>query len=209
MTTIVFLDTETTGLDFERHEIWEVGLSVRNHREPMSYDGEWLWQMWPDLSKADPGGLRVGRFYERERLTGHAALKGRDIAPAIELASPWWSDEDRSNKNRTKGSSRREIAERLARILDGATLVGAVPDFDARFLSRFLPSQGQAATWHYHLVDVETLAAGRLRKPPPWSFDELLAEFGLTYDEADRHTALGDARMVRDLYDAVLAGEGK
>jgi hypothetical protein len=40
--------------------------------------------------------------------------------------------------------------------------------------------------------------------PPPWDFDELLQLHGLVYDETDRHTALGDARMVRDLYDRAL-----
>jgi hypothetical protein len=74
-------------------------------------------------------------------------------------------------------------------------------------LQRFLREYGQCATNNYHLVDVETLAAGALRMPPKWDFDKLLAAFGLTYDEADRHTALGDARMVRDLYDAVMAGK--
>jgi hypothetical protein len=67
-------------------------------------------------------------------------------------------------------------------------------------------ANGICPSWHYHLVDVETLAAGALRMAPPWDFDKLLGEVGLTYDEADRHTALGDARMVRDLYDAVLRG---
>ena len=67
-------------------------------------------------------------------------------------------------------------------------------------------ANGICPSWRYHLVDVETLAAGALRRPPPWRFDDLLADYGLVYDEADRHTALGDARMVRDLYDAVLKG---
>ena len=103
------------------------------------------------------------------------------------------------------GQTPRGLTDADVQLLDGATIVGAVPDFDARHLTRWLRANGQAATWHYHLVDVETLAAGALRKPPPWNFDELLATYGLTYDEDARHTALGDARMVRDLYDAVLA----
>lgn len=75
-------------------------------------------------------------------------------------------------------------------------------------LGRFLRENGAAPTWHYHLVDVETLAAGALGVEPPWNFDEMLARYGLVYDEAERHTALGDARMARDLYDAVMNGRG-
>ena len=86
------------------------------------------------------------------------------------------------------------VAGAVAQLLDGATIVGAVPDFDTRHLTRFLRNNGQAPTWHYHLVDVETLAAGRLGMAPPWNFDTILEAFGLTYDEADRHTALGDTR---------------
>lgn len=56
-------------------------------------------------------------------------------------------------------------------------------------------------------MDVETLAAGALHRAPLWDFDELLAAYMLAYDEKDRHTALGDARMVRNLYDSVMEEE--
>ncbi len=90
----------------------------------------------------------------------------------------------------------------------GATIVGAVPWFDTDVLGQRMRANGICPSWHYHLVDVETLAAGALRLAPPRDFDTLLNQYGLVYAEADRHTALGDARMVRDLYDAVLAERG-
>lgn len=188
MSKLVFVDTETTGLDSGRHEIWELAAIVRGD----DGDREYAWQIRPSLKTADPAGLRVGRYCERCTITG------QPVDAAVTLAHP-------EHRDSWSGWGH-HVAEQLAPLLDGATLVGAVPDFDARFLTRFLRTHEQAATWHYHLVDVETLAAGALRMPPPWGFDDLLAAFGLVYDEADRHTALGDARMVRDLYDAVLAG---
>jgi DNA polymerase III epsilon subunit-like protein len=97
-----------------------------------------------------------------------------------------------------------EVAVEIERETRGAVLIGAVPSFDEETLAGMLYRHGLCPTWHYHLVDVETLAAGALRMPPRWDFDSVLAAYGLTYDEADRHTALGDARMVRDLYDAVM-----
>jgi DNA polymerase III epsilon subunit-like protein len=85
-----------------------------------------------------------------------------------------------------------------------ATIVGAVPWFDTDVLGQRMRAHGILPSWHYHLIDIEALAAGALHKAPPWGFDDLLAAYTLTYDETARHTALGDARMVRDLYDAVF-----
>lgn len=194
--TLVFLDTETTGLDSDRHELWEIASIVR---QPDG-DTEYCWQLLPSLKTADPSGLRIGRYYERNRLArrgiGDIGVAGfASVHPDLDGTEPSYA---------VRAQSAHDVAGQLAVLLDGATIVGAVPDFDARFLTRFLRRHHHAPTWHYHLVDVETLAAGALRQAPPWGFDELLAAYGLTYDEADRHTALGDARMVRDLYDAVL-----
>src|SRR6266496_2958663 len=127
MTQLVFIDTETSGLDPERHEVWEIGCIVRGSTDESS-NGEWLWQLKPDLAAADPTGLRVGRYYEREQLW-------RWGSSAIILASPWWNAEKRSVRYPAEATSRSEVAERLAKLLGGAHLVGAVPSFDAAFLT--------------------------------------------------------------------------
>lgn len=190
---LCFLDTETTGLDHERCQVWEIGVIVRNR----GGDTEYLWQIRPDLSTAEPNGLRIGRYYERCLLTRYP------VGEAWKVIHPDHAgDSEREYSRRTDADL---VACELAKMLDGAYVVGAVPWFDERFLQRFLRDNGQAAVNHYHLVDVEALAGGALKMAPPWGFDDILAAYGLTYDEADRHTAIGDARMVRDLYDAVLA----
>jgi hypothetical protein len=209
--TLVFLDLETTGLDPDRHDIWEIGAIVRGS-DP-EWDGEWLWQLRPDLATADPTGLRISRYYEREML-------GRlPETTAVELAAP---DQGRRPVRKVTPA---DVAHRLARLLDGAHIVGAVPSFDAAFLAPFLRKHGQAPTWHYHLVDVEAMAAGYLhggawvverRLGPdagtrprataalPWRSDELTAAVGATVaSEADRHTALGDARWAMSTFDAI------
>jgi hypothetical protein len=73
--------------------------------------------------------------------------------------------------------------------------------------------------WHYHLIDVEALAAGWLAAgidpddppaptqdscQPPWNSNELSLAVGVDPEQYDRHTALGDARWARDIYDAVM-----
>lgn len=195
--TIVFLDTETTGLDPDRHEMWEIGCIVVDHRDK-SYDGEWRWQLQPNLAMADPTRLRIGRFYEREELW-------RSRTSAVILASPWWNEEKRKVPYPSEGTTPADVAERLARILDGAYLVGAVPSFDAAFLAPFLRRHGQAPCWHYHLVDVEALAAGKAQTEPPWNSNDLSSWVGVEPDLFDRHTALGDARWAKAIYEAVLA----
>ncbi len=173
MTKLVFLDTETTGLaDF--CEVWEIGLIAR-HPAPVDVDSpegavhvdvEYCWRIRPNLATAEPTGLRIGRYYERMGgFALHAPGSARRIAhPQLE-ADPG-----------DKYTPAFTIAGELAQLLDGATIIGAVPDFDTRHLEPFLRSNGQAGTWHYHLVDVETFAAGRLALEPPWDFLRISGE---------------------------------
>lgn len=82
-----------------------------------------------------------------------------------------------------------------------------MPSFDDAFLKRFMLANGQArSTWHYHLIDVETLIAGKLGIRPPWKSDELSKAIGVEPPNDDeRHTAIGDARWVKRMYEAVMA----
>lgn len=98
-----------------------------------------------------------------------------------------------------------EVAEFLAKRFDSALFVGSVPDFDARFLRKLLLLYDQCPTWHYHLIDVEVLAAGKLGLRPPWDSELIGEKLGLTLDPALRHTALGDARWAKSVYEAVLS----
>jgi len=182
--TLVFLDTETTSLRHDRRA-WEIGL-IRRDEDGKEVEHSWFVDVEDlDLGNADLMSLKIGRYFERhpqartDREAGfHETEEEADVLSDVEV------------------------------ITRGATIVGAVPWFDTEVLGQRMRANGICPSWHYHLVDVETLAAGALKMAPPWDFDKLLGEFGLTYDEADRHTALGDARMVRDLYDAVLTSAG-
>lgn len=184
---IVYLDTETTSLRPSR-QIWEVGAIREDGAEIEEYQA----YLPVDLSGADPASLAIGRFYERH--PHGRVLSQPDPAPEDLLAASELTD-------RVIVSA----AGTLAKLTHGAIIIGAVPWFDTeRGVDRLLRRYGMIPAWRYHLVDVETFAAGVLRMPPPWDFDALLREFGLTYREEDRHTALGDARMVRSLYKAAL-----
>lgn len=114
----------------------------------------------------------------------------------------WWDDLDKA-------------MDEMHGWLDGAHIVGAVPDFDTRFLTELYRTQGFIPPrWHYHLIDVEALAVGYLHGVSagpvdlalPWKSDDLSRAVGVEPPSGDdRHTALGDARWARDLYVAITA----
>jgi DNA polymerase III epsilon subunit-like protein len=124
---------------------------------------------------ADSTALRIGRFYLRSGRTD------------------WrWSDPS-------------AVATFVAALTADRFLVGIVPSFDAEFLRAFLVANGQAPAWHYQLIDAEVLAAGRCAAPPPWNTD-LIARVCEVPPQPDdeRHTAIGDARFAKALYEAAL-----
>lgn len=59
MTTLCFIDTETTGLDARIHQPYEVSLWLEDEAEP--------WTSWlrHDLTHADQMALKVGHYWER------------------------------------------------------------------------------------------------------------------------------------------------
>jgi len=213
---VCFVDTETTGLDPELHEIWEVALITPD-------DYRHVWQLPVDLGRADPMALKINGYRSRraveEGLTDH------------------WT-----------------FASAFARLTDGLHLAGAVISFDEERLRKLLRANGQCPMWHYHLIDVEALAAGWLAgrrvawnaadlrtktaacrfgmmntedgpsnyclehpwtnhelnesptgAKPPWKSEALSRAVGVDPRDFDRHTALGDALWARAIYSAVIA----
>lgn len=185
MSRLVFLDTETTSLRPDRR-VWDVGIITRGEE----FDVEYQWFITPgdlDLGNADPFALKIGHFYERHP----EMLSPATIAHTYEEV---------------------DALRQIERITRGAHLVGAVPNFDAEVLATRMRHWDIAPSWHYHLIDVEALAVGYLSAtgahelpiPLPWSSDDLTRELGLDpVPDEDRHTALGDARWARAIYDRI------
>jgi hypothetical protein len=199
VTRLAFADTETTGLDPDHHEVWDVGLILRDES---GSEEEFEWRLPVDLSRADAFALGIGRFHERHR-QGHEWGYGSDCPPP--------------------STGLPEFAAKFAKLTRGAHLVGAVISFDEERLRKILKVNGALPEWHYHLVDVEALAAGYLAgheacrrqqelvpfahdAEPPWKSVVLAETLGLDMKTYEVHTALGDARWARDLYDAVMRG---
>lgn len=199
MTRLAIVDTETTGLDPHRHRIWEVVVILATHEDTklvIEDAHRWWVELAPEArAAADPTALRINHF--------HARTSGLN---AIDWTPP------------------SEFARYFAYLTAERHLVGAVPSFDERRLDDLLRAHGQCPAWHYHLICVLNLAAGALAgreyvdrdhiEPemaeiyrlgvPPWRSDDLAA--GLDVEppiEAERHTAMGDARWAMRTYATV------
>lgn len=204
-TSLVFIDTETTGLHPGRRA-WEIAM-IR--RDPDGRQRELVMQVRDvDLSDADPIGLRIGGFYDRHRILGTRVILNDEVAA--------WEEE--------------KVAGRVEQWTRGAHLVGVNPGFDAETLAPMLRRHRLVPSWHYHLVDVLPMAAGYLHglarqdghecigsvktwsletasadpPVPPWKSDAVAEQLGVEPPaEDERHTALGDARWAMRIYDAI------
>lgn len=197
MTDLVFLDTETTGLDAARHDVWEIA-ALHGRVES-------VFRPRPDLSTADPTSLRMTRFYER---TGQG-----------KVTSKWqWE---------APGDVAHRLAPILAGRHVVAAVPSFDAAFLDRFLRahgqapawhyHLIDVEGMAVGWlrgRYSRFD----AGGNVAGPPveaegevvelPWKSDELSRACGVEPPGPDRrHTALGDARWVKRWYEA-LTGTG-
>ncbi|MYW48857.1 hypothetical protein [Streptomyces sp. SID161] len=187
MTTIAFVDCETTHLDAEIGEAWEVAVILRQQRDGRTTDTEYVWQFAIDQAAADPEALRIGRYRERHVVDPSWGAAFTGPGPILPC-------------------SRASAVEAIAGMLAGAVLVGSNPGFDDRFLRKLLGS----ARWHYRPYDIVQLAAMKVgvevAGPLPWSSRKLSYAVGVEPPTEDTaHTALGDARWARAVYDAVMA----
>lgn len=197
---VCFVDCETTGLDPNRHEIWEVGLIL-----PGGIEHGWFLPV--DEERADLIALNIGGYFDR-----HPYKLEDDFDFAVTAPRPF--------------------AGEFQRLTRGLHLAGAVPSFDADFLSRLMLLHHVRPAWHYHLIDVEPLAVGYVVRAAtaiydrgggssaaaehaenmraaaltlPWNSDQLSAALGIEPANYERHTALGDARWAKAIYDKVMA----
>lgn len=190
---LAFVDTETTGLDPFLHDAWEIAVILRVDGQ----DEEHVYRVRPDVSNADPQALKINRYHER-------------------TSDPAWVWDDRE-----------AAAARLYQLLEGAVIVGSNPAFDAEMLTHLFGRYfDQPRPWHYRTVDTVTLAVGSLYgRASEWTvrdcdatwYGKVAKAVGWPWKSHDvshhveieppapeiRHTALADARWVRDMWDAV------
>jgi DNA polymerase III epsilon subunit-like protein len=138
-----------------------------------------------------------GREIERQYFPQHTTDGADD--DALELTH---YDERIAPQEKTPA---REWLTRFLEDAEGAVLVGAVPDFDARHLQLMCQKLGLEPTWDHHLLDVETLALPFIAPGPemPRSLAKTCEALGVPHDLDQAHGALYDARQAMRAFDAV------
>ncbi len=195
VTTFCFLDVETTGTDPAVHQVWEIGMILRD--DETGAEREYLWQRRPSLAFADPKALDVGGYYER------CVVRDDPEGTVATLAAP---DGARITRD-TEG-----LAFDLTTLLHGVVPVGVnVAAFDVAFIKALCRRRAHYPQPSYHAVELSSAAAGYLWAqgadvPVPWKSDTLAAAVGVDPAGYDRHTALGDARFSRAIFDRVRGG---
>lgn len=199
---LAYVDIETTGLDPQVHEVWEIALVVDNNDPEDGSITTYRWTFKPDLHTADPAALRINRFYDRS-----------EERPVESGFARFWHDE-----NEMDTPTVRNALWHLAELTAGAHLVGANVAFDALRIEDLFRANNLAPAWHYHLVDVEVLMlgylAGRERwpalrksiKPSGWKSTDLAEQVGIP-PRVDAHSALSDALWARDIYVTVMGND--
>ncbi|MER5902957.1 3'-5' exonuclease [Streptomyces mirabilis] len=208
---LAFIDTETTGLDPRKHDAWEIAVILRR---PGVTDLEYLFQVRTSLAEADPKALEINQYEQR------FAVPDGEFAIAISTATP----------DEVTPLTEADLMHDLMTVLDGAMLVGSNPAFDDRFLSKIFHEAGVTPRWHYRTVDIATMAVGHLygqaytltKQNCDAEFyaraDRLLDDGWKSYElsrlmgieppaKGTAHTALGDARWARDVYDAITKAD--
>lgn len=210
---LVFLDTETTGVHPGRR-IWEAAMIRRDPGQP---DRETQFYVDVNLANADPVGLAIGRFYQRHPLgrvaaglddQPHEAIYTREAAALtiarwthgahVVAACPWFDTTSFEHLLRRQSL----LGGWHYHLIDvEAMMVGYLEGQHAAWVA--------ASQWFQEGSTGRALALKRASdctKPLqlPWKSNALAEACGIPPQPAEEeHTALGDARHARTIYDTI------
>jgi len=98
-------------------------------------------------------------------------------------------------------------ARKIHEITDGAIVAGSNPSFDIDRLELLLKAHGFDPAWHYHPLDIPSMAAGwhaaNGGTGVKWRSTELSELVGVQPDDFERHTALGDVKWCLAQWEAM------
>lgn len=204
---VIFVDTETIRLDPGHLVVWEIGV--------IDFSGdEYLWQIKPDLTIADPRALEVGRYDERI----HDLLRWSQPGVAMRIYHPSLPCADGvepEDIGRT-ATTLPDLAGEIYDLTKGCVIVGSKPTFDQDHLAVILAEQALTPLWEHHPLDIPSVARGWCAAKGIVSVsakgdgkirsDDWSRAIGVNPDAFKRHRALDDCRWVKAQYDLMLGG---
>ena len=176
---LAFVDVETTGTDFDKHEIIELALIVvkqieREGKGPkIEVVGEWEWKIKPErLEDAEEEALRINGYNEVDWMF------------AVDLKNAM----EEFNK---KAASCTFVSHNLV--------------FDYNFVAKAYQKTGIENNMHYAKLDTISIAFARLYDIPQvdkFSMKFLCELFKVENSKA--HTALADTRALVEVYKKMM-----
>ncbi len=177
---LAFIDTETTGLEPEKHELIEIGLILAEQslspekKIVLNMTEEWEVKIKPlHLESADPESLIISHYNES------------DWANAVDLP---------------------EALLELSKKTEGAIMVGHNVAFDFAFLQKAFVETKVENKMHYHKLDTISIAFAKLygqEEVEKFSLRALCEYLGV--ENKNAHTALSDARATFLVFEKLMA----
>lgn len=186
---LIFLDTETTGLNPEKHRILEIAYKVINSMTGMVVVGNELVvaqsaEVW---AAADPHSLEINHFIWEEIIKGKT-----ERAVASEIAN----DLNRLGLGQKEG-----------------VFICQNPSFDRAFFLQLINADLQEQYgWPYHWLDLASMfwAAckdAKILKEASLSKDSIAAYYGIPPEESP-HRAMNGVKHLIECYEAIFGKFG-
>lgn len=179
MSELVFLDTEANARHAQRRP-WEIAMIRRDGRGGEQEITIFIDIADIDLDNAEPESLRISGFHRRHPHFGYTLTAGQYHC------------------------RERDAAAMVYDWTAGAAVYGINPDFDVTCLEPMMGRHALTPVWFYAPQDVAMLASEHLLglgQMPARDVEALSVQCGVPVPQADRHTALGDARWAASWFD--------
>ena len=202
MALLVFVDTETTGLDPKCDEIWNLYAEIVRTGEPYKLEGVRLNLLIKhDITKIEKLPYEFRKIHDEQYVEDEA------ISPM------------------TAGFSFLAMVKSQLNENEKAHFIAANPHFDVSFIVNHLTTNDLFFEhFDYHLIDIEMLALGRvifkemllerlLNDPPhgnflPFKSKDLTKALGINTDHLTPHSARDDVAWIKMLWLNITGNRG-
>lgn len=210
---MIIVDTETVRLEAREGHItvWDIALITTEGRV-------YEWQIKPNIALATKEALEIGRYRTRIHSTLRRAAIGAGWCKHFNVPIDDAMEIDHLDPEQGSQVFAGEIARDIQKITEGHSLVGSNPSFDMAHLGTLLQRHNFPPKWHYHPLDISSMALGYLHGSGAKAYSDLAqyekkiastslaSAVGIDREFYEGHTALGDALWAYDQYRIMTDG---